>query len=140
MAAVVIGVDEAADGDGEVCDRGEAAAADGLAGDDAEEDLHHVQPRAPGRREMQRDPRVVLQPGPHGGVLVGPVVIQDDVQAGAGVGGGDLLEEPQELLVAVPGVTGVGGDLPGGDLQGGEQGGGAVALVVVGAAGGQAGT
>ena len=47
------------------------------------------------------------------------------------VGLGDLLEEAQELLVAVPRVAGVG-DLAGGDLQRGEQGGGAVADVVVG--------
>ena len=54
------------------------------------------------------------------------------------VGGGDLLQEPQELLVAVPRVAGVRGDLPGGDLQRGEQGGGAVALVVMGPPGRQA--
>ena len=40
--------------------------------------------------------------------------------------------------MAVPGVAGVRGDLPGRDLEGGEQGGGSVALVVVGAALGQA--
>jgi hypothetical protein len=38
------------------------------------------------------------------------------VQLGAGVGGGDLLEEAQELLVPVIGVAGVG-DLPGGDVE-----------------------
>lgn len=42
---------------------GEAAAADGLAGDDVEEDLDHVQPEPAGRREAQRDPRVARQPG-----------------------------------------------------------------------------
>ena len=47
------------------------------------------------------------------------------------VGLRDLLEEPQELLVPVPRVAGVG-DLAGGDLQCGEQRGGAVADVVVG--------
>ena len=50
----------------------------------------------------------------------------------ARVGLRDLLEEPQELLVPVPGVAGVG-DLAGGDLQRGEQRGGAVPDVVVGA-------
>jgi hypothetical protein len=39
LAAVVVAVDEAADGVDEVFDAGEAAAADGLAGDDAEEGL-----------------------------------------------------------------------------------------------------
>ena len=46
------------------------------------------------------------------------------------IGLGDLLEEAQELLVAVPGQAGVD-DLAGGDLEGGEQRGGAVADVVV---------
>jgi hypothetical protein len=39
MAAVVPAVDEGLDGADEVLDRGEAAAADGLPGDDGEEDL-----------------------------------------------------------------------------------------------------
>ena len=41
-----------------------------------------------------------------------------------------MLEETEELLVAVP-VLAEPGHLPGGDLQGGEQGGGAMADVVV---------
>jgi hypothetical protein len=40
VAAVVPAVDEVLDGRDEVFDRGEAAAADGLAGDDREEDLY----------------------------------------------------------------------------------------------------
>ena len=40
-------------------------------------------------------------------------------------GTGDLLQEPEELAVAVTRVTGVG-DPAGGGLQGGEQGGGPV--------------
>jgi hypothetical protein len=39
VAAVVPAVDEGLDGADEVLDRGEAAAADGLPGDDGEEDL-----------------------------------------------------------------------------------------------------
>ena len=42
---------------------------------------------------------------------VGCVVITDDVQVLAGIGGGDLLQEAQELAVAVARVTGVD-DLP----------------------------
>jgi len=61
------------------------------------------------------------------------------VQLAGGVGAGDLLEEPEELLVAVPRPAGRG-DLAGGDLQGGEQGAGGVPDVVVGALLGQAGT
>ena len=77
------------------------------------------------------------QPGLDVGVLVGGVVVHHDVQLAARVGLGDLLEEAQELVVAVPRVAGVG-DLAGRDLQGGEQGGGAVPLVVVGGLLGQA--
>lgn len=39
LASVVVAVDEAADGVDEVSDAGDAAAADGLTGDDATEDL-----------------------------------------------------------------------------------------------------
>ena len=46
------------------------------------------------------------------GVLVSGVVVADHVQPGARVGGGDLLQEAQELLVPVLRVAGVG-DLPG---------------------------
>ena len=52
---------------------------DGLAGDDAEEDLHHVQPRAARRREMQCDPGVLGQPPSDVVVFVGGVVVADDV-------------------------------------------------------------
>ena len=80
---------------------------------------------------MQGDAGVSREPGPDLGVLVGGVVVADHAQFGAGVGGGDLLEEAQELLVAVPGVAGVG-DRPGGDLQGCEQAGDSAPGVVVG--------
>src|SRR2546430_4118707 len=61
-------------------------------------------------------------------------VVTHHVQLDPGVGLGYLLEEGQELAVAVPWVAGIRGDPPGGDLQGSEQGGGAVTLVVVGTA------
>src|SRR5690242_10274082 len=41
------------------------AAADGLAGDDPEEDFDHVQPRPRRRGEVQADPRVAGQPRLH---------------------------------------------------------------------------
>src|SRR5438552_8864863 len=93
VAAVVPAVDEGLDGGDEVLDRGEAAAADGLPGDDREEDLNEVQPRPGRRREMQGDPGVPGQPGPHVGVGVRAVVVADDVQRHPRVGPGDLLEE-----------------------------------------------
>ena len=74
----------------------------------------------------------------HVGVLVRGVVVAHHVQLAARVFLGDLLEELQELGVAVPVVAGVG-DLAGGDFQGGEQRGGAVAHVVVGGLSGSPG-
>lgn len=71
-------------------------------------------------------------------LLVGGVVVQHGGEFHARVGGGDLLQEAQELLTAMARVAGVGADPPRGQFKGGEQGGGSVALVVVGLAGGQA--
>jgi hypothetical protein len=79
------------------------------------------------------DPRVAGQPGLDRGMFVGGVVVAHEVQLRLGAGLGDLFEEAQELLVAMPGVAGVG-DLAGGDLQRGEQRGDAVAEVVIGLA------
>ena len=79
VAAVVPAVDEAADGCGEVFDAGEAAPADGLAGDDAEEDFDHVQPGPAGRGEVQGDPWVTGQPGTDRGMFVGAVVVAHQV-------------------------------------------------------------
>ena len=62
---------------------------------------------------------------------MGGVVVDHDVQLAPRVGLGDVLEERQEFLVAMPRVAGVG-HLAGGDLECGEQGGGAVPDVVVG--------
>jgi sugar phosphate isomerase/epimerase len=77
FAALIPAGDEAADGIDELADGVEAAAADGLAGDDSEEDLHQVQPGSRRRGEVQRDPRVAGQLGLDLGVLVGGVVVAD---------------------------------------------------------------
>src|SRR5512135_3850433 len=82
-----------------------------------------------------------LEPDPDGGMLVGGVVVDHDVQFAARIGAGDLLEERQELLMAVPVGAGLG-NLAGGYFQRGEQGRGAVPEVVeagrLGVAGGRA--
>jgi hypothetical protein len=92
LGALVVAVDVGTDRGLQVGDVGEGAAADCLAGDDAEEDLHHVQPRAAGGREMQCHSGVFAQPGFHAGVLVGGVVVADDAQRTRGWD----LEEPQK--------------------------------------------
>ena len=80
---------------------------------------------------MQRDTWVLREPRVDLWVLLGVVVVDDDVQLAAGVGVGDLLQEVAELGLALPFVARVG-DLAGRNLESGQQGGGAVALVVVG--------
>jgi hypothetical protein len=55
------------------------AAADGLAGDDREE-AFQVEPGAADRGEVQGDPRVLRQPRGDLGVLVGGVVVTDNMQ------------------------------------------------------------
>ena len=96
MASVVPAVDEVLDGGGQVLDGGEAAAADGLAGDDAEEDLDHVQPGRRGRGEVRGDPGVLRQPRRHVLALAGAVVVGDDAQRDARVRLRDLAQEREE--------------------------------------------
>ena len=59
-------------------------------------------------------------------VLVGAVVVDDEAHVAAGDVAFDELQEPQELLVAVPGAPLVQ-DLAGGGVERGEQRGRAVA-------------
>ena len=51
---------------------------------------------------MQGDSGILGQPLPDLVVFVGVVVVQHDVQLAAGVGLGDLLQEVEELGLAVP--------------------------------------
>src|SRR3954451_9982350 len=63
LAAFVPAIDEGGDRLDQLPDGTERPAADGLPGDDPEEDLDEVQPRPRGRGEVQGDPRVPRQPG-----------------------------------------------------------------------------
>ena len=64
-------------------------------------------------------------------MLVGGVVVHDQVQLLVVVAAGGVAQEDQEVLVPVPWFAHCG-DLAGGDLEGGEQRGGAVPDVIVG--------
>jgi len=59
---------------------GEHAPAQSLVREIAEEAFHHVQPRCQGRREVHVEPRVLGQPLLHRRVLVGGVVVGNQVQ------------------------------------------------------------
>src|SRR3954468_11319863 len=80
--------------------------ADGLPGDDREEAFDEVEPAAAGWGEVDVDAGVLGQPRLDRGMLVGGVVVADEVQLDPRVGLGDLLEEGQELLVAVAWLAG----------------------------------
>lgn len=67
-----------------------------IAGDFGEEPLDLVDPRQVGRREVPVEPRVFGQPGGHGRVLVGAILVADNVDVG--VPGHVVIDRGQELL------------------------------------------
>ena len=58
----------------------EHAAADGVVGDQGEEALDQVDPGGGSRREVEAEAGVALEPSPDLGVLVGSVVVDDQIQ------------------------------------------------------------
>ena len=85
----------------------ENASPDPLARDLSEPSLYKVHPRRTRRRKVQMKSGMLLKPLPHIGVLVCPVVVQNQVQGQSlwrfSV---DLAQELQELLVSMTRVTG----------------------------------
>ena len=63
----------------EVIDGAEDAPFQALAGELGEKAFDGVEPRARGRREVERPSRMCREPGQHLGVLVGGVVVEDGV-------------------------------------------------------------
>ena len=103
-----------------------------LALQSAEPVLNLIQSGGVGGGEVEMVAGPVGQPALDAGVLVGGVVVEDEVDVEVrGHVGIDVFEEAQELLVAMARPV-LGEDLAGGDVQGGEEGGGAVADVAVG--------
>ncbi len=100
--------------------------------------LNQVQPGGIGGDEVEVEAGMGLPPGLDLAVLVGGVVVQDQVHLPGGETPGQLAQEGQELLMPVAGGTRVV-DAAGIQVQGRPQGEGAVADVVVGAGGGAAG-
>jgi hypothetical protein len=124
---------EALDGGGQGAHAGEAAAADGLAGQDAEAGLDLVHPRRRGRGEVEGDARMALQPALHGRRLVDAHVVEHQVQLAGGVGPRHQAQEGSEVGGGVSRAGGMGHGA-GRHLERREQAGGAVAAVVVGMA------
>ena len=71
FCAFVVAVDVVTDRTLKFGDVGEGASPNCLTGDDAEEDLYHVEPRAARRREMQCDPGILGEPAHDVVVFVG---------------------------------------------------------------------
>ncbi len=97
----VVIVEEAVDRGLEVGDGSEDAALETALGQDGEEALDSVEPGGRGRGEVERPARVARQPSPHGGMLVGGVIVDDRVDRLAGRNLAlDGVEEADELLMA----------------------------------------
>ena len=125
----VVGLDKGVDGLAQLPDRGEAGAFEGAPGEDREPDLDLVEPGRMGRGEVEVDVLVAGPPAIALG-LVGPQVVEDDVDLLVGIAGDHLVHEVEELgAPPAPGVLGL--DLAGGDLERREQGGRAAASVLV---------
>ena len=88
----------------QLLDAGKAAMADDIDSQVAEEALDHVHPRAAGRRKVHVEPRVLGQPCPNLRMLVGRVVVDDQVQGhitrALTI---DVLQKPQPFNVRVSG-------------------------------------
>ena len=116
----------------EIGNRIEGAATDRLVGDQREPALDLVQPGTVGGREVQMKARAARQPGLHSSMLMGAVIVADQVHIEVLRDIGlDVTQEGQELLVVMLGLA-LRQHGAVGDIKGRKQRGGAVADVVVG--------
>jgi len=107
------------------------SAAEALGGEFPEEAFHQIEPRATRRREMHMKAGVPYEPLLHRGVLMGGIVIDDEMERF--VRGRLSINEPQEFQpfrMAMARETG-GDDGAFGHIQRGKQGGGAMAFIVM---------
>src|SRR5512133_2814077 len=113
--------DEAMNGSLQLDDRAEHAALQASSGELGEEALDGVEPRGGGRRVVEDEARMPAEPRHHLGMLVGGVVVEDDVHHFADRHLRlDGIEEAEELLV--PMTRHAASDYGAfEDVQGGEQ-------------------
>ena len=109
------------DGTFQIGNVAEHAAPDLIFGDVAEESLDQIEPGCTGRREVQMEARMLGQPGADLGVLVGGVVVDDQMQIkrprGASI---QMSEEGKELVVSVLGQA-LANHLAADDVERGKQ-------------------
>lgn len=79
MGASVVMLDEFVDAPDQFADAPETATADGLLGNEAEPAFHLVEPGRIGRRVVHVETWPLGQPYTHFGVLVGGVVVDDQM-------------------------------------------------------------
>ena len=124
--------DEAVDGGLEIDDASEDTALQSPLGEFGEEALDGVEPRAGGRREVEGEARVSVEPLTHLRMLVGGVVVEDHVHDLSGRHLRlDGVEEADELLVTMA-LHASANDLAFEYIESGEQRRCAMAFVVVG--------
>src|SRR5262249_24044320 len=128
----VVITDEAVDFFDEVGGGFERATTNSALSDESEESFDQVEPGGVGRREVKVPARAAGEPGSDFGMLVGGIVVDDemDVELGRHIGL-DVTQEGEELLMAMAGFA-LGDDRAVQHVEGGKQGGRSVALVVVG--------
>ncbi len=125
-------LDEVVDSGDQVFDAPETPSADRLLGDEAEPSFHLIEPGRVGGSVVDLEAGPLRQPESYLGMLVGGVVVYDQMNIKSLRHGLiDALEEPKELLMTVACLA-LRQDSAGGDVKGGKQGGGAMANVVVG--------
>lgn len=91
------------DGGDQCRDVRKAAPANALVCDFAEPPFHQVQPGTRSRNEVLMEPWMPPEPGFHTGMLVGFIVVHDQMQVDLGRGFGvDLFEEADEFLMPMP--------------------------------------
>src|SRR6266498_5386961 len=108
---------------------GETGGGERLAAENAEPDLHLIEPGGMRGRVMEVDVGMPLQPAVAFG-LMGIEVVEDDMDLPVGIGGHDAVHKIEKFHSAAALIV-ARFDQPSGYLQGGEQGGRAVSLVVV---------
>ena len=129
---LVVVLREAVDFSDEVLDAFGSFRSRWLLGNESEPALDLIDPGGVSGRVVDVESWFCRQPEAHLGVLVGRVVVDDEVDVEClGHGLIDALEEAEELLMAVTRPT-LGEHRAGGDVECGKQRGGAVADIIVG--------
>ncbi len=118
------------DGQNQILNVAEASPTDAFVSDFSEPSLDQIHPRARNRDKVQMKSRVSPKPRFHPGVLVGAVIVHDQMQIELGSLGIDLLEETDEFLMPLP-LHSVANHLAVEHAQSGKQRGRAVAFVVM---------